>query len=116
MKLVPPCADVRGEMHMTPTTNRLAELAAHGPVIVRAPDSMVVCAGPGEPWFGDDEPTDSKLQHPAVTRWLESLVVAPSIPVEELDVDDRIRIVLAALDARAMAGEWSPVAAAEPLA
>jgi hypothetical protein len=41
-----------------------------------------------------------------VTRWLESVVVAPTVEMDELDVDDRVRLLLTALDARAMAGEW----------
>jgi hypothetical protein len=93
-------------MEKPPTTHRLAELTTQGSVIVRAPDSIVVNAGPGEPWFADQEPAEEKLHHPAVTRWLESVIVAPTIEMDELDVNDRVRLLLTALDARAMASEW----------
>jgi hypothetical protein len=100
---------------MTPITHQTAELATYGPVIVRAPETLVVSADEGEPWFADDESPDEKIEHPAVTRWLDSLIVAPAIDVEELDVGERIRLLLAALDAHALAAEWAVPAAADTL-
>jgi hypothetical protein len=93
-------------MDTSPTTNRLAELSTHGSVIVRAPETVIVRAAPGEPWFADDEAPEEKLQHPAVTRWLESLIVAPTIEMDDLDIGDRVKLLLTALDARALAAEW----------
>lgn len=91
---------------MAPTTHRLVELSAHGPVIVRAPESLIVTTAPGEPGLDDDAAATTKLLHPAVTRWLESLIVAPTVAGDELDIDERVAILFAALDAHAVATEW----------
>lgn len=87
---------------MAPPTHRLAELSAHGAVIVRAPDSLLVSARPGEPWFGDNDAPETTLGHPVVMRWLESLVVAPVVSVRDLDLNDRRQLLFAALDAHAL--------------
>lgn len=88
---------------MAPPTHQLAQLSAHGAVIVRAPDSVLVSALPGEPWFADDAAPENTLVHPVVTRWLESLIVAPTVCVRDLDLDDRLQVLFAALDAHALA-------------
>jgi hypothetical protein len=101
---------------MAPTIHRLVDLGTHGTVIVRAPASLLVTAAPGERWFADDESPESKLAHPAVTRWLESLVVAPMIEVDTLEAEDRAEILLAALDAHAIAAEWDLTPTEDPAA